>query len=208
MDVFSTQSLASAQSILSLFSNLGDSADGEYNPSVLNASQAIVDQSLEEGTPAESGYLSSTLVAYNATTPSGWVSDLTLGWGSHLEPESEIEQVSEPPETEPPETVPPETEPPESEPPESEPPETPPTQMQPPQMQPPRIQPPQTQSPQTQPQPPPIPGPGTTSSQSSNPTPTLTPDPGTTTSLAPPLSSGGGGPASGGVTSSNITLVM
>ena len=72
MDVFSTQSLTSAKFILSLFSNLGDSADGEYNPSALNASQAIINQSLEEGTPAEPGYLFSTLVAYNATAvPSG-----------------------------------------------------------------------------------------------------------------------------------------
>ena len=70
IDVFSTQSLESAQSILSLFSNLGDSADGDYNPSTLNASQAIINQSLEEGTPTEPGYLFSTLVAYNATTPS------------------------------------------------------------------------------------------------------------------------------------------
>lgn len=71
MDVFSTQSLESARFILSLFSNLSDGADGEYNPSTLNASQVIINQSLEEGTPAEPGYLFSTLVTHNATAPSG-----------------------------------------------------------------------------------------------------------------------------------------
>jgi hypothetical protein len=71
MHVFSTQSLASAQFILSQFSNINSGTYGEYNPSTLNASQAIINQSLEAGSPAGPGYLFSTLVAYNATGPSG-----------------------------------------------------------------------------------------------------------------------------------------
>ena len=71
MDVFSTQSLTSAKFILSLFSNLGDSADSKYNASGLNASQAIVKRSLKVGSPAESGFLFSTLVVHNAMAPSG-----------------------------------------------------------------------------------------------------------------------------------------
>ena len=77
MDVFSTQSHISAQFILSLFSNLGDSADDEYKPSVPNTFQAIFNQSLKAGTPDESGYLFSTIVVHNDTALSGWVSDLS-----------------------------------------------------------------------------------------------------------------------------------
>ena len=78
MDVFSTQSLTSAQFILSLFSNLGDdSADDEYKLSVPNTFQAIFNQSFKAGTPAESGYLFSTIVVHNDTALSGWVSDLS-----------------------------------------------------------------------------------------------------------------------------------
>ena len=71
MDIFSTQSLTSAKFNLSLFSYLGDSADSKYNVSALNASQAIIKRSLKVGSPAESGYLFSTLVVHNAMAPSG-----------------------------------------------------------------------------------------------------------------------------------------
>ena len=71
MDVFSTQSLTSAKFILNLFSNLGDSDDSKYNVSALNSSQAIIKRSLKVGSPAESGFLFSTLVVHNAMVHSG-----------------------------------------------------------------------------------------------------------------------------------------
>jgi hypothetical protein len=82
MDVFSTQSLASAQFILSQFSNINNGTYGEYNASTLNASQAVIDQSLEAGSPAQPGYLFSTLVAHNATAPSGTNTPATSDPGS------------------------------------------------------------------------------------------------------------------------------
>ena len=61
MDVFSTQSLQSAQFILGLFLYIG--VVGEYNASALNASQAIINQSAQslEGGTVEPGYLFSVL---------------------------------------------------------------------------------------------------------------------------------------------------
>ena len=84
MDVFSTQSLESAKFILSLFSNLGDSANRKHNLSALKSSQAIIKRSLKVGSPAESGYLFSTLVVRNATAPSGedWPKDYSRRAGS------------------------------------------------------------------------------------------------------------------------------
>jgi hypothetical protein len=71
MDIFSTQSLASARVILSQFSTVNDTVYGDYNPSILNASQAEINQTLQAGYPTNPGYLWSTLVTYNATAPLG-----------------------------------------------------------------------------------------------------------------------------------------
>ena len=69
MDIFSTQSLASARVILSQFSSINDTVYDEYNPSTLNDSQAEINQTLQVGYPTNPGYLWSTLVAYNAPGP-------------------------------------------------------------------------------------------------------------------------------------------
>ena len=74
MDVFSTQSLQSAQLILDMFSRdfLFYDVIGEYNASALNASQALINQSLENGTQVEPGYLFSKLTSSSRllkTTP-------------------------------------------------------------------------------------------------------------------------------------------
>ena len=73
MDVFSTQSFQSAQFILDLFSggNLFYDVMG-YNASALNASQTLINQSLENGTQVEPGYLFSKLTSSSRllkTTP-------------------------------------------------------------------------------------------------------------------------------------------
>ncbi|KAF8268188.1 hypothetical protein EI94DRAFT_1829676 [Lactarius quietus] len=67
MDIFSTQSLASARVILSQFSTVNSSIYGDYNATTLNASQATMNQYLAAGYPNTTGYLLSTLDAYNAT---------------------------------------------------------------------------------------------------------------------------------------------
>ena len=67
MDVFSTQSLASARVILGQFATINDTVYGEYNPATLNASQAEINQTSQAGYPTSPGYLWSTLAAYNAT---------------------------------------------------------------------------------------------------------------------------------------------
>ena len=70
MDVFTTP-LSESQDILSHFVNFGNSTDGEYNASALNASQAIINQSLD-GIPAasEPGYLFSRLSGVTASSDS------------------------------------------------------------------------------------------------------------------------------------------
>ena len=97
MDVFSTQSLESAKIILSVFSNLGDSADRRYDLSALNSSQAIIKRSLKVGSPAEPGYLFSTLVVRNATAPLGdnWNEDYPSG--DDYDPEDEPDDIPEVP---------------------------------------------------------------------------------------------------------------
>ena len=107
MDVFSTQSLESANFILNLFSNLGDSADRKYNLSALNSSQAIIKRSLKVGSPAESGYLFSTLVVRNASDPSGkdWNKDYPGDEGDDEDgddPEDEPDDVPDIPDFDPP----------------------------------------------------------------------------------------------------------
>ena len=71
MDIFSTQSLASARVILGKFAAVNSSVYGEYNPATLNASQASINQTIQMGYPTTLGYLWSTLDAYNATAPLG-----------------------------------------------------------------------------------------------------------------------------------------
>jgi hypothetical protein len=71
MDIFSTQSLASARVILSQFEAINVSVYGEYNPATLNASQYAINQTIAAGYPTASGYLWATLASYNATGPLG-----------------------------------------------------------------------------------------------------------------------------------------
>jgi hypothetical protein len=71
MDIFSTQSLASARVILSQFAAINISVYGEFNVSTLNASQPAINQTLAAGYPTAPGYMWATLSAYNATGPLG-----------------------------------------------------------------------------------------------------------------------------------------
>jgi hypothetical protein len=71
MDIYSTQSLASAQVILNEFQAINISIYGEYNATTLNASQLAINQTLAAGYPTAPGYLWATLVAYNATGSPG-----------------------------------------------------------------------------------------------------------------------------------------
>ena len=71
MDIYSTQSLASARVILNQFVAINISIYGEYNATTLNASQPAINETLAAGYPTASGYLWATLAAYNATAPLG-----------------------------------------------------------------------------------------------------------------------------------------
>ncbi|KAI9442778.1 hypothetical protein BJY52DRAFT_1194756 [Lactarius psammicola] len=71
MDIFSTQSLASARVILTQLDTVNTSVYGDYNPATLNASQAAINDTLAAGYPTAPGYLWATLAAYNATAPLG-----------------------------------------------------------------------------------------------------------------------------------------
>jgi len=71
MDIYSTQSLASSGVILNQFGAINISIYGEYNATTLNASQAAINQAIDAGYPTAPGYLLATLVAYNATGPTG-----------------------------------------------------------------------------------------------------------------------------------------
>lgn len=71
MDIFSTQSLASARVILGQFGAINASMYSEYNPTTLNNSQSVINQTLVAGYPTALGYLWATLAAYNATGPLG-----------------------------------------------------------------------------------------------------------------------------------------
>jgi hypothetical protein len=71
MDIFSTQSLASARVILSQFAAINISIYGEFNVSTLNASQPAINQTLTAGYPTAPGYMWATLAAYNASGPLG-----------------------------------------------------------------------------------------------------------------------------------------
>lgn len=67
MDIYSTQSLASARVILSQFAAINISVYGNFNASTLNASQSAVNQTLTAGYPTAQGYMWATLAAFNAT---------------------------------------------------------------------------------------------------------------------------------------------
>ena len=71
MDIYSTQSLASARVILSQFEAINVTVYGEFNATTLNASQAEIHQTLAAGYPTTPGYMWATLDAYNATGPLG-----------------------------------------------------------------------------------------------------------------------------------------
>ncbi|KAI9457899.1 hypothetical protein F5148DRAFT_1221821 [Russula earlei] len=71
MDIYSTQSLASARVILNQFDAINISVYGEYNATTLNASQSAISETLAAGYPTAPGYLWATLAAYNATGPLG-----------------------------------------------------------------------------------------------------------------------------------------
>ena len=70
IDIFSTQSLASARVICQLEA-INTSVYSEYDPATLNASQASINETLAVGYPTAPGYLWATLTAYNATAPLG-----------------------------------------------------------------------------------------------------------------------------------------
>jgi hypothetical protein len=67
MDIYSTQSLASARVILSQFAAINISVYGDFNVSTLNASQPAINDTLTAGYPTAPGYMWATLAAYNAT---------------------------------------------------------------------------------------------------------------------------------------------
>jgi hypothetical protein len=69
MDIFSTQSLASARVILGRFDTINNSVYGNYNAAILNASRSALDQTIAAGYPTSPGYLLATLDAYNASGP-------------------------------------------------------------------------------------------------------------------------------------------
>ena len=71
MDIFSTQSLASAQVILNQFAAININVYGEFNVSTLNASQLAINDTLAAGYPTAPGYMWATLSAYNSTGPLG-----------------------------------------------------------------------------------------------------------------------------------------
>jgi hypothetical protein len=72
MDIYSTQSLASAHVILNQFYEaINITVYGEFNATTLNASQAEINQTLAAGYPTAPGYMWATLDAYNATGPLG-----------------------------------------------------------------------------------------------------------------------------------------
>jgi hypothetical protein len=67
MDIFSTQSLASARVILSQFAAININVYGEFNVSTLNASQPAINETLAAGYPTAAGYMWATLSAFNST---------------------------------------------------------------------------------------------------------------------------------------------
>jgi len=71
VDIFSTQSLASARVILSQFEAININVYGEFNVTTLNTSQTAINQTLAAGYPTAPGYMWATLAAYNATGPLG-----------------------------------------------------------------------------------------------------------------------------------------
>jgi hypothetical protein len=71
MDIFSTQSLASARVIISQFAAININVYGEFNVTTLNASQSAINQTLAAGYPTAPGYMWATLAAANATAPLG-----------------------------------------------------------------------------------------------------------------------------------------
>lgn len=71
MDIFSTQSLASARVILSQFAAININVYGEFNTTTLNASQSAINQTLAAGYPTAPGYMWATLAADNATASLG-----------------------------------------------------------------------------------------------------------------------------------------
>ncbi len=82
MDIFSTQSLASTRVILSQVEAINTSIYGEYNPAILNASQAAINETLATGYPNALGYLWATLAAYNATASLAINVSATTGRGA------------------------------------------------------------------------------------------------------------------------------
>jgi hypothetical protein len=83
VDIFSTQSLASARVILSQFAAINISVYGEFNVTTLNASQPAINQTLVAGYPTAPGYMWATLAANNAT---GALGINTSGSGNQSSP--------------------------------------------------------------------------------------------------------------------------
>ncbi|KDQ57468.1 hypothetical protein JAAARDRAFT_35180 [Jaapia argillacea MUCL 33604] len=71
MDIFSTQSLTSAQLIEYQFSAINKTLYNDYNATILNASAAIINNSIATGSVIAPSYIFATLKAYNATGDAG-----------------------------------------------------------------------------------------------------------------------------------------
>ncbi|THH07795.1 hypothetical protein EW146_g9204 [Bondarzewia mesenterica] len=67
MDIFSTQSLASARVIEGQFQAINVTLYGTFDPVKLNASQADINATIQAGHPTVQGYMMATLDAYNST---------------------------------------------------------------------------------------------------------------------------------------------
>ncbi|KAH9962488.1 hypothetical protein BGW80DRAFT_1174968 [Lactifluus volemus] len=98
MDIFSTQSLASARVILGRFDTINNSVYGNYNAAILNASRSALDQTIAAGYPTSPGYLLATLDAYNASGPlnvalNQSMGPLTTGTGTTGSPKTTLAMV-------------------------------------------------------------------------------------------------------------------
>jgi len=82
MDIFSTQSLASARVILSQLEAIHTSVYSEYTPAILNASQSAINETLATGYSTVSGYLGANLAAYNTMAPLGITTSAKDGLGT------------------------------------------------------------------------------------------------------------------------------
>lgn len=67
MDIFSTESLATAQTIEDQFVAINSTRYGDFNSTLLNDTLSKVNYTMQTGVVAKAGYMFATLVAFNAT---------------------------------------------------------------------------------------------------------------------------------------------